>query len=146
MEPIRGSCLCKGVAFEIISEPRVVLHCHCSRCRKVRGTAHATNLATAADGVRFVRGEDLLTRFKAPDAKRFAHVFCKVCGSSLPNVDTDRGMAIVPMGSLDDDPGIRPQAHIWVGSKATWEEITDSLPQMEEGPQLQPDLSVRPTA
>ena len=40
-----------------------------------------------------------------------------------------RGGAVVPMGSLDDDPGHLPSAHIFVGSKALWFTITDSLPQ-----------------
>lgn len=133
MEPIRGSCLCGGVAFELTSAPRRVLHCHCSRCRKVRGTGHATNLLTDLDGVRFVRGEELLVRFKAPDAQHFAHVFCKVCGSSMPNVDPNRKICVVPMGSFDDDPGMRPQGHIWVGSRAAWDDITDDLPR-NEGP------------
>jgi len=41
----------------------------------------------------------------------------------------------VPLGSMDDDPGIRPRAHIWVGSKARWAEVRgDDLPRYEEGP------------
>ena len=61
--------------------------------------------------------------------ERFTHVFCKVCGSSLPFLNEARGGAVVPMGSLDDDPGHLPSAHIFVGSKALWFTITDSLPQ-----------------
>jgi hypothetical protein len=38
-------------------------------------------------------------------------------------------MAIVPMGSLDDDPGIRPQRHIFVVDQAPWYTIADDLPQ-----------------
>jgi hypothetical protein len=124
--------LCGGVAFEMTGAPIVVTHCHCSQCRKVRGTAHATNLAVAIDGLRFVRGEDLLTTFRAPDRKFFAHVFCKVCGASMPRLDTERGIAIVPMGAFDDDPGARPERHIFVGSKAPWDVITDDLPQLAE--------------
>jgi hypothetical protein len=119
------------------SPPQRVMHCHCSRCRKVRGTAHATNLVTALDGVRFTRGDELLTRFRAPDAKHFAHVFCKVCGSSMPNLDPGRQIAVVPMGAFDDDPGARPQAHIWVSSKAAWSDIADALPRFDGPPQGQ---------
>jgi hypothetical protein len=36
------------------------------------------------------------------------------------------------MGALDDDPGIRPSAHIFVGAKAAWDAITDALPQHRE--------------
>ena len=39
---------------------------------------------------------------------------------------------MVPMGALDDDPGIRPQAHIFVASKAPWDTIEDALPQHAE--------------
>ena len=36
-------------------------------------------------------------------------------------------------GSLDTAPGVGPKIHIHVGSKASWFEITDELPQLEEG-------------
>ena len=38
----------------------------------------------------------------------------------------------VAMGSLIDEPTIRPTEHIFVGSKAPWFEITDDLPQGQE--------------
>lgn len=108
--------------------PLRVNHCHCSRCRKVRGTAHATNLFVPLAGVRFLRGEDLLSSYKPPDAKTFTHVFCRVCGSSMPRLDASRALAIIPMGAFDDDPGARPERHIFVESKAAWDELTDGLP------------------
>ncbi len=47
-------------------------------------------------------------------------------------VDPSRNLAVVPAGSLDTDPGLRPTEHIFVGSKAAWLEITDALPQHAE--------------
>jgi hypothetical protein len=82
--------------------------------------------------VRFTRGEDLLQIYAVPGARYFKHRFCRVCGSSMPRKDAERGICIVPMGSLDDDPGARPASHIYVGSKAPWDAITDTLPQYEE--------------
>ena len=117
--------MCGGVAFEMTGTASRVTHCHCSRCRKVRGTAHATNLIVALPGIGFVRGEELLTSYKPPDARTFTHVFCRVCGSSMPRLDENRGIAIVPIGAYDDDPGARPERHIFVDSKASWEEISD---------------------
>ncbi len=99
--------------------PKIVNHCHCSRCRKVRGTAHATNLVVALDGLRYLRGMELLTTYKAPDAQYFSHTFCRVCGASMPRLDETRGIAIVPMGSFDDDPGARPVRHIFRGLACT---------------------------
>ena len=72
--------------------------------------------------------------YKIPDAKYFMQVFCRTCGSPIPRVDTSRDLAIVPAASLDDDPGTRPQAHIFVGSKAPWDVITDDVPQYDEYP------------
>jgi hypothetical protein len=134
MGAISGSCLCGGVAFEMTGTPIRVNHCHCSRCRKVRGTANATNLLVPIDGLRFLRGEELLTCYRAPDAQFFAHVFCPTCGASMPNLDAARGIAIVPMGAFDDDPGVRPERHIFVDSKAAWDDIADALPRFPGPP------------
>jgi hypothetical protein len=129
----RGSCLCGGVTFVVEGAPQRAYHCHCSRCRKVRG-AFAPNVFFAADALRVVQGEELLASYKVPEARFFTTVFCRRCGSKMPRVSPERGVAIVPMGSLDDDPGIRPQRHIFVGSKAPWYDITDDLPQDEAAP------------
>ncbi|HJQ85504.1 MAG TPA: GFA family protein [Candidatus Binatia bacterium] len=128
----RGSCLCGGVAYVVEGAPVRARNCHCSRCRRARSAAHATNLITAAAGVRFTRGTDLVASYRVPEARFFTQAFCRRCGSPMPRIDRDRDMAVVPMGTLDDDPGLRPQVHIFVGSKAPWFEITDDLPQHAE--------------
>jgi hypothetical protein len=33
------------------------------------------------------------------------------------------------MRLFDDDPGVRPKLHVFVGSKASWWEISGNLPQ-----------------
>jgi hypothetical protein len=82
--------------------------------------------------LRFLRGEDLLESFKVPDAERFTQTFCRECGSPMPRVFPNRPYAVIPMGSVEGEPGSRPREHIFVGSKAPWFEITDSLPQHVE--------------
>ena len=94
---------------------------------------YASNLFTFANGLRFTRGKDLVTSYKLPDAEFFAQDFCRICGSPMPRFD-ERGFGIVSMGSLDDDPGVKPTRHIFVGSKASWFTITDDLPQFAERP------------
>jgi len=134
MTHVKGSCLCGGIEFEITETPAGATHCHCSRCRKTRGTGHATNLLVALSALRYLRGEDLLIKYRLPSAKFYAHWFCKVCGSTMPRFDEGRGFAVVPMGAFDEDPTSRPNRHIHVASKAPWDEITDDLPQFEAGP------------
>lgn len=130
--PIKGSCLCGAVRFELGEVPTWAHHCHCSRCRKVRGSAFATNAFVPLDALTYMQGEELVRRYKLPTAERFGHEFCADCGSSLPFKNTARGVAVIPMGSLDDEPGHIPDAHIFVNSKASWDFITDALPRHPE--------------
>lgn len=131
---IGGSCLCGEVAYAVEGGLLRLWNCHCSRCRKVRGAAHASNLFCALDEVRYLRGEPLLRSYKVPEALRFRNVFCTRCGSGMPRLEHERGMVIIPVGTLDDDPGMRPERHIFTGSRAPWFEIADRLPQHEEYP------------
>lgn len=131
---LRGSCLCGDVAYEINEPFKIVHNCHCSRCRKARAAAFATNGVTSINGVTFVRGEDRLKTYKLPSAQYFTHVFCTRCGSGMPRLDEGRGIAVIPFGSLDDDPECGGDDHICVGSKVAWDEITDDLPQFENIP------------
>jgi hypothetical protein len=72
--------------------------------------------------------------FPLPEAERFGVAFCRECGGHVARVVAGRPYAVVPAGSIDGDPGIRPSAHIFVGSKAEWFEIPGDLPQFEEYP------------
>lgn len=131
---VRGSCLCGGVAYELAGPAGHFANCHCRRCRRARSAAHASNLFGSARHFRFVRGEELGRSYRVPEAKRFTQTFCRICSSPMPRVSTDGERVMIPAGSIDGDPGARPQAHIFVGSKAPWFEITDALPQFDEYP------------
>lgn len=126
---LRGSCLCGEVAYAVHGPVTGLRHCHCGRCRRGRAAAFATNLFAGADALHFLHGEDALASFKVPDAKFFTQAFCTTCGSPMPRVDRSRDLAVVPAGTLDDDPGRRPSGHIFVGSKAPWAVVADDLPQ-----------------
>jgi len=127
-----GSCLCGRVVYEIPTGDHAIVCCHCGRCRKARSTAHATNLFLPAAELRWVRGEDEILSYKIPEAARFTNAFCRTCGAILPRVDAGRGLAVVPAGTLDQDPGARERFHIFTAYKAPWYEIRGDLPQHPE--------------
>lgn len=129
-----GSCACGKVRFEYEGTPLRMLNCHCSRCRRGRSAAHTTNLLVPLDKFRFRHGEELVRDFHLPGAKYFGVAFCSACGSDVPRLSLERKVAVIPAGCLDSDPGMRPSAHIFVGSKAAWFEISDELPQFPEMP------------
>ncbi len=132
--PLTGSCLCGDVTFEVSEPLKLARNCHCSRCRQGRSTAHACNGFTSFEAVTFTSGDDRLKSFKVPDARFFTQVFCKKCSSLLPRKDAERKISIIPLGSLDTDPGIKTGDHIFTDDKAGWYEITDELPQYNQSP------------
>jgi hypothetical protein len=108
--------------------------CHCLRCRRARGAALGTNIFHSASQFRWTCGEDLIVEYKLPEARFYTTSFCRTCGGALPKVSLERNFAVVPAGSLDTDPAMRPQRHIFTNYKAAWFDITDTLPRFSEGP------------
>jgi hypothetical protein len=131
---VRGSCLCGRIAFVLRGRPRSVQSCHCGRCRKARAAGHATNMLLGIDACEITRGASEIATYKVPEARFFTQAFCPTCGSAVPRLDPSRGIAVVPMGSLDDDPGVRPERHIFVADKAPWIDIHDALPRFDGAP------------
>ena len=128
---LRGSCLCGGVRYEITGPLSGALNCHCSMCRRFHGAAFATYAKVSAEHFRWISGQDLLSVYETSPGIGWA--FCRVCGSSL-GVPTHGKLSDIALGPLDSDPGVRPAEHIFVGSKADWFQITDTLPQHDERP------------
>lgn len=130
-----GSCLCGAVAYSIIGDAKRFYHCHCSRCRKATGTGHASNVIVGFESVEWARGEDLVHSYKVPEAERFGTFFCKVCGSPLPRVSQERGIAVIPAGSLDMAPDIDPMARIFCDSRTAWSCAGDDVPNWPQYPE-----------
>jgi hypothetical protein len=134
-ESLTGSCLCGSVHYELNGEGLVFYHCHCSRCRKFTGTGHASNIRVAPESsLRWTQGENLLKKYKVPDAERFYNIFCSNCGSPMPRVVPEIGAVIVPAGTLDTLPEIQPSARIFWDSHVEWSCSGDNLARYPEYP------------
>jgi hypothetical protein len=134
----RGSCLCGAVAFEIEGRLTPIQYCHAARCQKATGSAFAPELAGRSAGFRWVRGEELISRYQAPllrEPPPYRRCFCRVCGSPLPVMLEGTDFVLVLAGVLDDDPGSRPFRHIFVSQSPAWHTIAgDELPKFPERP------------
>lgn len=130
----KGGCLCGTIRYEITGEITDIIFCHCSECRKAQGSAFAANGVVKEDAFHIVSGKDLLTSYEPSPG--YAKLFCSRCGSPIISKNTKKpGVVRVRLGTIDSDIKERPMAHIFVGSKANWEEICGSLPQFEEFPE-----------
>ena len=122
-----GSCLCTAVQFEIHGPIRQIVHCHCSQCRKAQGSAFATNGYVDSDDFHLLSGEDHLTAYESsPGQYKY---FCRTCGSPIfSRRMADPGRVRIRLGTVDSPVEERPGAHIFVSSRANWDEIGDELP------------------
>jgi hypothetical protein len=128
-----GSCLCGEVRFEVIGDFERFFLCHCGRCRKDTGSAHAANLFSSTATLNWVSGEDKIKTFHLPST-RHERSFCSECGSAVPNVQMNGALLVVPAGSLDSALETRPDAHICVASRAEWDRNLEDVPSIEDLP------------
>jgi hypothetical protein len=128
----KGRCLCGALNYQLDGPFGAMVHCHCSMCRKHHGTGFATFVVAPIAGFRWTSGKDRLVRYRSsPNGVRS---FCSVCGSAGPTAMPEHGITAAPAASLEGDLGIKPQSHIFVGSKAPWDAITDDLPKHDAYP------------
>ncbi len=126
---LEGRCECRAVRYRVRDEFAYAANCHCSNCRAGTGSAFKPFAGIERYKLELVTGGDTLLVW---GDDRGNHTRCGICGSFLYSVVRDGEYVHVALGSLVDDPSIRPTEHIFVGSKAPWFTITDDLGQNEE--------------
>jgi hypothetical protein len=126
---LTGQCLCGAVRYAVADQFLYAANCHCSNCRRTTGSAFKPFAGIERQKLRITGGADALMLF-GDQGGNDQH--CKRCGSLLFSVVHDGAFVHVAMGTLADDPIIRPTCHIFVGFKAPWFTITHDLPQYEE--------------
>jgi hypothetical protein len=126
---LTGTCFCRAVRYDVADAFRYAMNCHCSNCRRTTGSAFKPFAGIEREKFAVTQGADKLMIY-GDDKANDTH--CRLCGSLLFSVVRDGAFVHVAMGTLLDDPSIRPARHIFVGSKAPWFTITDDLPQHQE--------------
>jgi len=128
---LQGSCLCGGVRYKVADAFSYSLICHCSQCRRATGSASKPFAGVEREKLVLTTGSETVLRY---GGETTYDVHCGRCGSLLySDIGTGRYVHVT-LGTLLDTPTIRPTAHIFVASKAAWDEIGDALPQHAEFP------------
>jgi hypothetical protein len=122
--PLQGGCLCGAVRYEITAPFLFAGYCHCTHCQRRTGTGSSANARVPREGLRLLAGQERLRSYKP--ATGVPKLFCETCGSALfsGELSADPQVA-VRLGTLDRDPGIRPQFRQFVDSAAPWEQIPE---------------------
>ena len=118
--------------FTLPDEFEYAFYCHCSECRKFSGSPFSAAAGISKEKLLFLSGTDHVKYFRKRQAANMA--YCGLCGSSLFSDDFDKGLTHIRLGTLNEVPSLKPQMHVFVGSKAPWYKITDNLPQFDSMP------------
>jgi len=128
-----GSCLCGAVEYRVAGAFEAFFLCHCGRCRKATGSAHAANLFSTSARLTWVAGAAQVKSYRVPGA-RHEKSFCGICGSALPSLQANGALLVVPAGSLDSPVATQPDAHIFCASRADWDDALDLVARLDGAP------------
>jgi hypothetical protein len=134
---VSGSCLCRGVRFELTPPFPQASYCHCEYCRKHSGNFGSIAVEVPREHMRLLAGEELLEPFRLAPGLTI-RVFCRRCGSPIYGTDEPESETVwVRLGALDADPGVRLSRHTGVDSAPAWLPVPDDglprFPQRADG-------------
>lgn len=135
MTILTAQCICGAIKYEITGKLDVypVYNCHCSLCRRWGGDAFRTSTLVRSKDFHWISGENKLSKYDYK-GKAFK-TFCSKCGTNLISTYPSRPEVFgISLGGLDQDPGVKPAAHIFVDSKAPWHDLDDDIPRYDERP------------
>jgi hypothetical protein len=119
-----GQCNCGAIRFEVSADLSDVIICHCSICRRATGSNGIAVLVIDNRQFRWLSGEEQIHSWKKPDAD-WQTWFCRICGSPVPGIN-DESRMFIPAGAISEGgDALKVRHHIWVESKAAWDEIGD---------------------
>jgi hypothetical protein len=118
----RGSCSCGAVQYEIDAALSDVYVCHCSICRRSTGANGIAVVVVPKEQFRWIAGQEAIATWQKPGSDWHTW-FCKVCGAKVPGENDAKNM-FAPAGTITEGgDAMQVAAHIWVDSKAPWDEI-----------------------
>ena len=126
---MKGSCLCGTIEYEVSTLDMPIIFCYCKTCRKAHAAPFVPTAGVGRKNFRWLRGVDKLSSFESSPGK--VRHFCSVCGTHLVAERLGQPHVILRVATLDEDPGLKPEAHIWTGHDVEWLEY-EGIPRYEE--------------
>jgi hypothetical protein len=133
-----GGCLCGAVRYRVIGEPNLAGVCHCTRCKRMSGSAFSIPAYFDEAAVRVTSGTLKTYECRSDETNRWLKLeFCPACGTTVTwtgeQMPGARGIA---GGTFDDPNWIRPTAHFWTRSALHWTAFPTTVEAFETVPQI----------
>ncbi len=133
METIQGSCNCRKVKFSTNDKINRFYICYCNYCKKDTGSSFAANLFLQNLNFYWLSGEDLIKTYNLKDSRHIKS-FCSNCGSSLPTILNSQNLTMIPIGCIENDLEIKPDALIFTSRRKKWETKFKDIKEFKEFP------------
>lgn len=127
---LHGGCACGAVRYEADGLDGPIRHCHCNTCRKLHAAASTSGAEVLRARFRWTKGEDKLAAYESSPGK--FRRFCSACGTHLVSDRLAAPAVILQVATLEDDPGQRPQFHIWTSHQPQWLTDVPGAPHYDE--------------
>ncbi|KAL3417970.1 histidine acid phosphatase [Phlyctema vagabunda] len=127
-----ATCFCGAIQMVFPTEaPGLVdtFMCHCSDCRKLTASMFASNFTVLDSHIKFVRGEELITKFSQSktvgSGKHMTNHFCSICGTLMNrNGGAFPGMSFMRTGTVDDfhlhETKLKPKVEQFTKYRVDW--------------------------
>lgn len=133
-----GSCLCKGIKYEVRALAGPIVHCHCTTCRKAHAAAFASTARVHREDFLIVSGQHQLKKCESSLGK--FRYFCQNCGTHIYAELLNQPQIILRVATLDDSPEKYPAASIWVSHAVPWLNYGPDVQCFAEVPNLVKDF------
>ncbi len=126
---VAGACLCRVVRFEVQLPTLFCAHCHCTMCQRNHGAGYVTWFGVRPAQLKVLQGGDRLVRHRS--SEHGTRSFCGECGSSLFCENTQHPDRVdVVLTSVEGAIDRAPQLHAFYSDRASWIQVSDSLPKL----------------
>jgi len=132
--PLKGSCLCGAVKYEITSPPIGAGNCHCRTCQKSVGAAYMPVLFIPYNSL-IIHGEYKEYNTLSDSGNTIYRGFCPQCGTALFGKNSGNNkIRPVNAATLDDPSLYHPHMDFWVSEAQAWDFMDPELPKFEKNP------------
>lgn len=137
-ETHEGGCLCGSVRYRVTGQPNLAAVCHCTRCKRMTGSAFSIPAYFDDSVVQITRGVLKTYECRSDETNRWLKIeFCPSCGTTVTWTaewaPRGRGIAV---GTLDDPNWIKPARHIWTRSALHWMAFPAAAERIETQPEI----------
>lgn len=135
--PVKGSCLCGAVTYEVSGESIFAAKCHCRDCQKLSGSGYMFVIAYPEDTVS-ISGPMTYYEKVADNGQKVHERYCGECSSRIgARCDSMPGVVLIAAGSLDDPSAVSPEMEIYTARANHWDLMDENLPKFEAMPPME---------